>query len=514
MTKTKPAEPIHWAESLADQVIERFPDVATYTGAAGISPSGPVHFGNFRDVSVTLSVLDALKGRGKQVRFVYSWDDFDRFRKVPDGVPASFSEHIGKPLSAVPDPDGKYPSYAKRYETEFEQDMTKLGLKLDYRYQTELYQAGTYDELILTALKKREQIAKILLSFMSDKAKGAKGIKDRDYVDGYFPVGVYSPDSGKDTTRVTGFDGMRTLTYEDTDTGQTDTVEIGKDRNVKLAWKVDWPMRWVHESVNFEPGGMDHAAPGSSFDAGDQIIKLVYDSKPPVHTGYGLVGIQGTTGKMSGSAGTGVSVGQLLEIYEPELLKWLYIRKQPKQYFALAFDSEIYRQYDEYDRIQGSGQPIPFRQAVAFGQIVQWDEGKLEGLLRATDMKYDKASVKSRLPRAKYWVEKYNPDEQIKLLTKPNAAYAKRLGQAERARINQLRDELKPGGGETVKALEELVYGIPKDAKAPDEKNRQQQRAFFKDVYNLLIRKDTGPRLGTFLWATDRRRVLDLLSMK
>ena len=45
-----------------------------------------------------------------------------------------------------------------------------------------------------------------------------------------------------------------------------------------------------------------------------------------------------------------------------------------------------------------------------------------------------------------------------------------------------------------------------------DSALKKAQRAFFKDVYNLLIGKDTGPRLGTFLWAVDRKRVASLLA--
>ena len=104
---------------------------------------------------------------------------------------------------------------------------------------------------------------------------------------------------------------------------------------------------------------------------------------------------------MSGSSGLAVSPGMLLQIYEPALLKWLYLRRIPTQSFNLAFDTEVYRQYDEFDREiaaikQGSASPlrkkilefsgaeesnesapIPFKQAVAFGQITQWSEDKL-----------------------------------------------------------------------------------------------------------------------------------------
>lgn len=497
-----------WADEAADRVLGRFPDEPTYVGAAGISPSGVIHFGNFRDVATTLAVLDALQAKGKAVRFVYSWDDFDRFRKVPAGVPERFSEHIGKPLSAVPDPGGEFDSYAERFERQFEQEMEALGLDIEYLRQSELYAAGTYDDAIIAALKQRERIADILFSLMSEKSIKANQLTLESYRASYYPVSVYAKSSGKDFTTVTGYDGDRTLTYLDKETKHEETVTIGKDAQVKLAWKVDWPMRWKHEGVHFEPAGADHASPGSSFDAGDKIIETVYGRTPPVHLAYGFVGIQGS-GKMSGSAGTGVSIGQLLEIYEPDVLKWLYVRKQPKQYFKLAFDTEIYRQYEEFDRAH-SGNRLPFRQAVAFGQIVSWDPDKVAAIAETVGARPDAASVQTRLPRARTWLERYNPGEAFALLDQPNQTYRKRLSPEAAGQIKQLVAELEKGEQDAA-ALNDLVYGIPKDETLDEQENKKRQRAFFKDVYNLLIGKDTGPRLSTFLWAADREQVLKLL---
>src|SRR3989344_4908338 len=109
----------HWADALADAVIAHKPEEPLYTCAAGISPSGPVHFGNFRDIITAHAVAEALEKKGKNARTLFSWDNFDRLRKVPAGVPESFSEHIGKPLSKVPDPLGELPSYAARFEAPF-----------------------------------------------------------------------------------------------------------------------------------------------------------------------------------------------------------------------------------------------------------------------------------------------------------------------------------------------------------------------------------------------------------
>ncbi|MBQ4341197.1 MAG: hypothetical protein II756_01690, partial [Clostridia bacterium] len=39
---------MHWSYEIAKKIIERRPDKKEYVCAAGISPSGSVHIGNFR----------------------------------------------------------------------------------------------------------------------------------------------------------------------------------------------------------------------------------------------------------------------------------------------------------------------------------------------------------------------------------------------------------------------------------------------------------------------------------
>lgn len=526
-----------WGDSAARRVIAENPGTELYTCAAGISPSGVVHFGNFRDIISSYVVVQALRRQGKKARLIFSWDNFDRFRKVPAGVPESFAEHVGKPLSKIPDPLGQLSSYAERFQAPFVEAMQELGIELEYLDQTKLYESGIYDEAVFHALTHRRDVARILLSFMTEKAKAAEGLDEAKYVEEFYPVSVYSRFTGKDNTEVLSYDGGTTITYRCKDTDKTESVDLSKEHIAKLGWKCDWAMRWRHERVHFEPGGHDHASPGGSYDTSSVIAKEVFGYEPPLFAEYKFVGVQGLGSKMSGSKGNAVSPGDLLEIYDPVLLKWLYLRKSPQQSFMLAFDSEVFRQYEEFDReaaayAAGEGDstlrlilddsigtlsvpqrnPIPFRQAVAFGQIVQWDGTKLGELLAASGLSYDADSIAKRLPRARAWLTKYNPDERIELLSEPNAARLAELAGDAKAQVRALHDALAAKDGQSVEELEVLVYGIPKKEGLAEAELKQRQRAFFKDVYQLLIGKDTGPRLGTFLWAVDRRKALELLA--
>ncbi|MGF1635174.1 MAG: lysine--tRNA ligase, partial [Phycisphaerae bacterium] len=109
------AETSLWILQVADQV-EAF---ATGRGkgqvggqnivcASGITPSGPVHLGNMREVMTVHLVCEELCRRGHRATHLHVWDDYDRFRKVPVGVDAAFAQHLGKPVCDVPDPFGEY----------------------------------------------------------------------------------------------------------------------------------------------------------------------------------------------------------------------------------------------------------------------------------------------------------------------------------------------------------------------------------------------------------------------
>ena len=66
----------------------------------------------------------------------------------------------------------------------------------------------------------------------------------------------------------------------------------------KLSWKVDWPMRWSKYGIDFEPGGMDHATPGSSFSVGKRLVAEIFGGTPPEFVGYSFVGRKGYSSKM------------------------------------------------------------------------------------------------------------------------------------------------------------------------------------------------------------------------
>ena len=154
----------------------------------------------------------------------------------------------------------------------------------------------------------------------------------------------------RDTVTITAYDDATTdLTYT-CDRGHTHTTNLATQDEGKLVWKVDWPMRWAFEHVDFEPAGMDHATPGSSFTVGHELVEKVFGMERPAWFGYGFVGFAGVQ-KMSSSAGGAPTAEDALRVLEAPILRWLYVRRNPKQTFDIDFGPEVVRLYDEWDSL-------------------------------------------------------------------------------------------------------------------------------------------------------------------
>ncbi|MFJ4920207.1 lysine--tRNA ligase [Streptomyces sp. NPDC088725] len=572
-----------WVSRFADDVIaesERRAPGKPVVVASGLSPSGPIHLGNLREVMTPHLVADEIRRRGYEVRHLISWDDYDRYRKVPAGVPgtdASWAEHIGKPLTSVPAPAGSaYPNWAEHFKAAMTASLAELGVEYDGISQTEQYTSGVYREQVLHAMKHRAGIDAILDRYRTkDKDKaGAKqgqgqkqGQKKPDEAEleaaegsgaadeddggsgsaGYFPYKPYCGGCGKDLTTVTSYDDETTeLTYTCTACGFGETVLLSEFNRGKLVWKVDWPMRWAYEGVIFEPSGVDHSSPGSSFVVGGQIVREIFDGVQPIGPMYAFVGISGMA-KMSSSKGGVPTPADALKIMEAPLLRWLYARRRPNQSFKIAFDQEIQRLYDEWDALErkvadgsvlpadaaaygratgtaagalpSTPRPLPYR---TLASVVDITAGAPEQTLRIlSDLDPDHPltsldEARPRLDRAESWITSQVPAEARTVVrAEPDTATLAGLSDQDRESLRLLVEGLDSHW--SLDGLTTLVYGVPKiqagfapDAK-PTPELKVAQRTFFALLYELLVGRDTGPRLPTLLLAVGADRVRKLL---
>ena len=514
---------MHWADEIAENLIRQHPNKTTFTCASGISPSGSVHIGNFREVVTSFFVARALHDAGKKVRFIYSWDNYDRFRKVPKNVDEGFAKYIGMPLDKIPSPDGVKTSWARYFQASFEDAMKDFGIDVEFINQSEQYTSGAYTQGIITSLQKRKEIYDILMSFKTQDASA-------DERDKFVPIQVYCNTCGKDSTKVTSVsDSCTEVTYKCA-CGHEHALDLNKDHNVKLVWKVDWPMRWVREGVDFEPGGRDHSSEGGSYQVSSVIVDKIFGGKAPTYRGYEFIGIKGATTKMSSSSGLNMTPEELLKIYSPEVILWMFTRFLPEKAFDFALDDEVLRQYHEFDRMYKSvedGQadetvrrimqlalagkqnfkPVSAAHIASFAPIVNFDIDLLVTLLNKLGENVTREDVSERFEKIKYWLQNYCPEQIVKLLDKPNKDFYSTLNDEEKTWVNKLTQALETKTY-SLEEMQALLYDIPKVNNEPD---KAKQKRFFEVVYNLLLGKDKGPRLYLFLAAVDKNNFMHLL---
>ena len=518
----------HWANELAEKVIAQRPDKEEYVCAAGVSPSGSVHIGNFRDIATSLFVVKALQKKGKKAKLLLSWDDFDRLRKVPSNIASiteNFEENIGKPYTFIKDPFGTDESYALHFEHEFEKSLEKMGIEVDIRRQTEYYTSGKYLEQVKYALTKRKEIYDIIMSFKTQDANE----EDREK---FFPISVYCEKSQKDNTKVTAYnEETGELSFYCADCGETHTVNINTYHLVKLMWKIDWAMRWKYEGVDFEPGGIDHASVGGSYDVSTVICREIFGHKSPVFQGYGWLGIRGL-GSMHSSTGNNITPAKILEIYEPELVLWLFAKYKPEDAFDFAFDDTVNRHYSEYDKLIhnynegnvndaerelvgllfGEGkieEKTAFGSIASIAPIVDFNAAALKPALARAGVEFkDNSAV--RLEKVKNWIEVYNPSKKYTLLDAFNAEYFAEMDDEGKSILASLAEFVETHEF-TEKEIQQYLYDIINDASLTKKENVERQKKNFKNFYNMLFGRDDGPRLYLFLAAASKTEYLKLI---
>ena len=525
---------MYWADKLAEEVIRRHPDKETYVCAAGISPSGSVHIGNFRDIATSWFVCRALQNKGKKAKLLFSWDEYDRLRKVPknvtDAVGSAYEKYIGCPYADIPDPFGQDESYAAHFEKEFMAAVEKFGIRMEYRYQAKEYRSGRYAKYVLHALKERKKIFDIL-----DRHRTQDATEEER--ENYYPVSIFCPHCGKDSTKIVSLSEDCTKAHYVCACGEEGDFDFTKDFNCKLQWKVDWPMRWLAEGVDFEPGGKDHASKNGSYDTAKDISREVFGYEPPLFQGYEFIGIKGSVGKMSGSTGLNMTPDFLLKLYPPELILWLYAKTEPLKAFDFCLSDEILRQYFEFGKmlksyLDGTADentrrimensliegrkfvPVPMSQLVDLGSVVNFNADMMEKLFEKIGTPYKKEDFKDLFEKAKFWLRTCSPESEYVILGKRNWPYWRTMNGRERECVRLLKEYIEKGGY-TLDGLQSELYAIPKRVypEKAEDKNalKEVQSKFFKDVYNLTLARDKGPRLYLYLYAVEPARYLNLL---
>ena len=523
----------HWADQMADTIIREKGDLDSYTCASGITPSGTVHLGNFREIITVDLVVRALRSRGKNVRFIYSWDDYDVFRKVPANMPDPeiLEKYLRFPITEVPDTTNRNENYARHHEVDIEQQLPRVGIAPEFLYQASRYRANRYAEGMKKAMQMRETIKECLNEYRDDAHK----MKPEDV---YWPVAIFCGKCSKDTTNITGYDGEYGISYK-CECGHEETADIRTFKGAKLGWRVDWPMRWNEEKVVFEPGGKDHISPGGSYDTAKLVSKKIYGWDAPVTMRYDFVNLKGVPGKMSSSKGKVIALPDALDVYQAEVLRYLFAGTRPNTEFAISFDMDVLKVYEDYDKterivygvdkaknedqfnkekriymlsqIDGKiPETMPYQ--ITFRMLttlLQTYSGDIDAVIKSLkDVKPEQEErLRRRMACAWFWIQNSAPScAEDFIFTIRNDGSKADLDETMSKAVSRVRDEVVPKLDTFTqdKECQQAMYDIATDMGI-------DAKQLFTALYQAVVAKDQGPRLGGFFRIIGKERLEKIL---
>lgn len=300
----------------------------------GYGPSGLPHIGTFGEVARTSWVMQAYKFMtGRQAKILTFSDDMDALRKVPTNVPQQemLHAHLGLPLSRIPDPFGKYESFAAHNNAMLCAFLDGFGFDYEFASATTYYTEGRFDAALRRMLEVHDDVVAIIAPTLGQERRAT-----------YSPVLPIHPETGHvmqvPILRVDRH--AATVTWKDPDSDRVYETSVLGGR-AKMQWKADWAMRWYALGVDYEMSGKDLI---DSVKLSSKICRIL-GRQPPQTLTYELF-LDQNAQKISKSKGNGLSIDEWLRYAPPESLSQ-YMFNQPTRAKRLFFDV-IPRAMDEY----------------------------------------------------------------------------------------------------------------------------------------------------------------------
>ena len=503
------AWPFVEARGLLKRLNGKTPDKGYALFQTGYGPSGLPHIGTFGEVVRTTQVRQAFQRLSDiPTRLFCFSDDMDGLRKVPDNLPnqAMLAEHLGKPLTAIPDPFGTHDSFGQHNNARLQAFLDDFGFDYEFQSSTEWYTSGRFDAALLRVLEHYDAIMAIMLPTL--------GPERRQTYSPFLPI-------CQETGRVLQVPVVEwnaeagTIVYRAEDGALAETPVTGG--RCKLQWKPDWAMRWYALDVDYEMSGKDLI---DSVNAGARIEKVL-GGRPPAGFSYEHF-LDEKGEKISKSRGNGLTVEEWLR-YAPQDSLSLFMYQKPRVAKRLYFDI-IPRTVDDYlsflTRFAGEDEAKRLENPAWH---IHDGAPPAPGAQLGFAMLLNLASVCNTEDTAVLWgfISRYAPEatpETAPILdqlvgcairyyrdfVKPNKQY-RAPSEMERAALADLLAELEALPDDaTGEAVQNQVYEVGK------RHDFAELRAWFKALYEILLGQEQGPRMGSFmsLYGIEESRVL------
>tara|TARA_A100001015_G_scaffold56945_1_gene62590 strand:- start:8 stop:1591 length:1584 start_codon:yes stop_codon:yes gene_type:complete len=466
----------------------------------GYGPSGLPHIGTFGEVVRTSMVRNALESIVDcSTKLITFSDDMDGLRKVPENVPKKemLSKYLGKPLTSIPDPFGKFESFGHHNNAKLRSFLDEFNFEYEFVSSTEKYKNGDFNKTILKIFDNYTKILDIILPTLRSERK--------ETYSPFLPISQNTGDVLQVKIEEYKIDS-KTIVFKDPSIDKLVETEIINGK-CKLQWKVDWAMRWMAFGVDYEMCGKDLT---ESVELGSKICKVL-EKKSPTNLIYEMF-LDEKGEKISKSIGNGISVDEWLKYASPESLS-LYMFQKPKSAKKLHFDIipktvddylSHYNSYSSLDNIKKfdspiwhihSGKPKNFKTEINFNtltNLVNVSNSTNKKVIWSFINKYD-SNINSEDNREfdrliDYALNYYND------FILPNKKYVKIDSNNKEIFVDILKLlENDINSESSAEEIQTQLYEIGKKHKFENLKD------YFKLVYQVILGQDQGPRLGSFI---------------
>ncbi|MDE2674100.1 MAG: lysine--tRNA ligase [Paracoccaceae bacterium] len=511
------AWPFVEAKKLLKRINNKTPAKGYVLFQTGYGPSGLPHIGTFGEVARTTMVRRAFQEISDiPTKLVCFSDDLDGFRKVPLNVPNRdrLQEDLGLPLTKVTDPFGECKSFAHYNNQKLRSFLDSFDFEYEFISATQYYQDGKFDEMLMLALERYDQLMDIMLPSLGGVTKG----RDQSYSP-FLPV---SPVSGK-VLQVPVLDrniSKGTILYQEPDGEMIELPVTGG--NVKMQWKPDWAMRWAQLEVDYEMYGKDLIP---SAELARKLCR-VFGKPPPLEMFYELFLDENGRKISKSSGGEGISMENWIDYSSPDSLG-LFMFQKPKTAKRLTFDA-VPRAVDDLQKFVASypsqglieqlnnpawhvyaGNPPKVESDISYAMILNLvgaagtaDEEVIWGLIQKhanIANPSDNPELYRNLKGAiNYFNERVAPTRSLRT---PN--------EKERIALEELRNKLLDWtGGNSGEEYQSMVYSIGKNHQF------DPLRSWFAALYETLFGTSQGPRFGSFIALFGARKTADLISQR
>ncbi|MEM0356384.1 MAG: lysine--tRNA ligase [Candidatus Anstonellales archaeon] len=481
----------HWSDRLADELLELNRD--KYVITAGITPSGPVHLGSVCEFLFPEAIYRALRFKSdKEVKMYFIVDVLDALDSITADLQDYsdiINEDMGKPLKLARDPKGEFRSYAERYVNELRYVMSKFKVHLELVEVSDMYDQGLFDKYTLIYLQNIDKVKEII-----QNTSGRELPKDWNPV-----MPICSKCNRIDSTRVISYDAITgDYEYICNNCGNTERTNI-KEHRYKLQWRLHWPSWQAIMNSDIEGGGVDHFTKGGSRDTAVKIHTEILGRNPPIGYKYGFVLLDGK--KYSKSKGIGMYVRDMIELIPAEIIAYHLLKYDLEENIDFNPTKEkilgMIEDFEDAAKIMPSDNLTrgDRKRYSAFRLFGRHPKVAFKEMLLYYSIYRDWNRVKIHIPIDEYytgfienWYKRGFVPDDYDFGYKPK-------------KIDRFRD-LVESWNPNMSPLDihNSVYDYA-------QKKGVAANEIFKYLYNHLIAKDRGPRLGKLVYALGVERV-------